>query len=221
MLPIIGVPTTIQQGMAQYRDLFCRDEGFEHVGRYVTGLILSPHKTLQGMYDAQVWQAGPKPSRRAMHAAVFEAGWDADAVMRRHRAEVARDHRGHGRAVLSWDWTYAQHDRGPQIWGVKKRWDQVEGRYALYQTVGTAVMANRALLDGVDVVVQQPDVQEEEAADWRETVQESYTQMEEARGRLLAQTSPKHPLHQCGNKLTVFRTVCLYAVCMSSKSHNC
>ncbi len=35
------------------------------------------------------------------------------------------------------------------------------------------------------------------------------------------QTSPKHPLHQCGNKLTVFRTVCLYAVCMSSKSHNC
>jgi hypothetical protein len=49
MLPIIGVPTTIQQGMAQYRDLFCRDEGVEHVGRYVTGLIRSPHKTLQGI----------------------------------------------------------------------------------------------------------------------------------------------------------------------------
>jgi len=26
------------------------------------------------------------------------------------------------------------------------------------------------------------------------------------------QTSPKHPLHQCGNKATVLRTVCLYAV---------
>jgi hypothetical protein len=185
MLPIIGVPTTIQQGMAQYRDLFCRDEGFEHVGRYVTGLILSPNKTLQGIYDAQVWQAGTKPSRRAMHAAVFEAGWDADAVMRRHRAEVARAHRGHGRAVLSLDWTYAHHDRGPQIWGVKKRWDQVERRYALYQTVVTAVIANRVLLDGVEVVVQQPDVQEEEAAYLRETGQESYTQMAEARGRLL------------------------------------
>jgi hypothetical protein len=171
--------------MAKYRDLFCRDEGFEHVGRYVTGLILSPNKTLQGIYDAQVWQAGPKPSRRAMHAAVFEAGWDADAVMRRHRAEIARDHRGHGRAVLSLDWTYAHHDRGPQIWGVKKRWDQVERRYALYQTVVTAVIANRALLDGVDVVVQQPDMQEEEAAYLQETVQESYTQMAEARGRLL------------------------------------
>jgi len=198
MLPIIGVPTTIQQGMAQYRDLFCRDEGFEHVGRYVTGLILSPNKTLQGIYDAQVWQAGTKPSRRAMHAAVFEAGWDADAVMRRHRTEVARDHRGPGRAVLSLDWTYAHHDRGPQIWGVKKRWDQVEGRYALYQTVVTAVIANRALLDGVDVVVQQPDVQEEEAAYLRETVQESYTQMEEARGRLLELVH--HLLHRLAYK---------------------
>jgi hypothetical protein len=49
----------------------------------------------------------------------------------------------------------------------------------------TAVVANRARLAGVDVVVQQPDVQEEEAADVRETVQESYTQMEEARGRWL------------------------------------
>ena len=61
---------------------------------------------------------------------------------------------------------------GRRIWGVKKRWDQVEGRYALYQTVVTAVIANRALLDGVDVVVQQPAVQEEEAAYLRETVQE-------------------------------------------------
>src|SRR4029450_13350448 len=31
-----------------------RDEGFEHVSRYVTGLILSPNKTLQGIYDLQV-----------------------------------------------------------------------------------------------------------------------------------------------------------------------
>jgi hypothetical protein len=46
MLPIVGVPATIHQGMAMYRDLFCRDQGFEHIERYVTGLILSPNKTL-------------------------------------------------------------------------------------------------------------------------------------------------------------------------------
>ena len=66
MLPIVGIPDTVRQGMAPYREVFCRAEGFDHVSRYVTGLILSPHKTLQGIYDAQVWEGGA-PSRRAMH----------------------------------------------------------------------------------------------------------------------------------------------------------
>ena len=101
MLPIIGVPETIRRGLAPYRPLFCREEGFEHISRYVTGLILSPNKTLQGIYDVQVWGADEKPSRRAMHEAVFEAGWDADALLPLHRQVVAPAHRGCGRAVLS------------------------------------------------------------------------------------------------------------------------
>jgi len=51
---------------------------------------MSPHKTLQGMYDLQVWD-GRAPSRRAMHAGVFEAGWDDTALMQQHRAVVASD----------------------------------------------------------------------------------------------------------------------------------
>jgi len=58
-----------------------------------------------------------------MHEAVFEAGWDADALMPHHRAVVACEHRGRGREVLSLDWTYAHHDRGLQMWGVTKAWD--------------------------------------------------------------------------------------------------
>jgi hypothetical protein len=49
MLPITGIPETIARGMAGFRDLFCRTEGCEHVSRYVTGLILSPNNTLQGI----------------------------------------------------------------------------------------------------------------------------------------------------------------------------
>ena len=55
MLPIIEVPQAIASGMAKYRDVFCREEGFEHVCRYVTGLVISPNKTLGGIYDLQVW----------------------------------------------------------------------------------------------------------------------------------------------------------------------
>jgi hypothetical protein len=185
MLPIVGVPETIRRGLAPYRDVFCREAGFEHISRYVTGLLLSPNKTLQGMYDGQVWESAHASSRRAMHAAVFEAGWDAEALMPRHRAVIAREHRGRGREVLSLDWTYTHHERGPKIWGVNKAWDHVEKRMALYQTVVTAVVANRACLDGVDVVVQQPNVTEEELAYLRETVQESYEPMEHVQGRLL------------------------------------
>src|SRR5215510_13592104 len=91
MLPITGIPETIARGLAAFRDLFCREEGFEHVSRYVTGLIINPNKTLQGIYEWQVWERDT-PSRRAMHAAVFEAGWDSHALMQRHRADVAYDY---------------------------------------------------------------------------------------------------------------------------------
>jgi len=66
MLPITEVPKSIALGMSNYRNVFCKDEGFEHVSRYVTGLIISLNKTLQGIYDLQVWK-DKKPSRCAMH----------------------------------------------------------------------------------------------------------------------------------------------------------
>ena len=164
MVPLVGVPETIRRGLAPYREVFCRPEGFDHISRYVTGLILSPNKTLQGIYDGQVWEPEVPRSRRAMHEAVFEAGWDAEALLPLHRQVVAPAHRGRGREVLSLDWTYAHHERGPKIWGVKKAWDHVEHRMVPYQTVVTAVIANRARLDGIEVVVQQPDRSEEELA---------------------------------------------------------
>ena len=80
MLPLVEIPETIGRGLAPYRSLFCREAGFEHIRRYVSGLILSPNKTLQGIYDLQVWADDNGPSRRAMHEAVFEAGWASEAV---------------------------------------------------------------------------------------------------------------------------------------------
>jgi hypothetical protein len=198
MVPLVGVPETIRRDLAPYREVFCRAEGFDHVSRYITGLLLSPNKTLQGIYDGQVWEPGAPHSRRAMHEAVFEAGWAADALMPHHRAVIAGAHRGHGREVISLDWTYAHHERGLKIWGVKKAWDHVAQRLVPYQTVVTAVIANRARLDGIEVLVQQPNQQDEELAYLQETMRESYTQMEEARGRVLELLH--HLVHRLGYK---------------------
>lgn len=184
MLPMVGVPETIRKGLRSYRDLFSRAEGFEHVSRYVTGLIVSPNKTLQGIYADQVWE-GDKPSRRAMHEAVFEAGWDAEGLLPRHRAVIAPEHRGRGREVISLDWTLVHHERGSQIYGTTKSYDYVERRMARFQTVVTAVIANRQLMDGVDLQIQEPSVCQEEETYLKATEQESYAQMEQARERLL------------------------------------
>jgi hypothetical protein len=182
-VPLVGVPETIRRGLAPYREVFCRAEGFDHVRRYSTGLLLSPNKTLQGISDGQVWEPGAPRCRRAMHEGVFEAGWAADALMPHHRAVIADAHRGRGRDVISLDWTYAHHERGPKMWGVQKAWDHVDHRLASSQTVMPAGIANRARLDGIEVLVQQPQRQDEELAYLQETMCERSTQREEARGR--------------------------------------
>jgi hypothetical protein len=158
MLPLVEIPDMIGRGLTPYRSLFCREAGFEHICRYVSGLILSPNKTLQGIYDLQVWADDQAPSRRAMHEAIFEASWASEALMLRHREVVSVDHRGHGREVISLAWTLAHHDRGAHIWGVNAAWDYTQRRYSRYQTVMTAVIANRELIDGLEVAVQSPKV---------------------------------------------------------------
>jgi hypothetical protein len=184
MLPIVGVPETIRKGLRPYRDLFRRDEGFEYVSRYVTGLIVSPKKTLQGIYAQQVWEED-KPTRRTMHEAVFEAGWKADELLPRHRKRIAPEHHNRGREVISLDWTLVHHERGPHIYGTTKSYDYVARRMARFQTVVTGVIANRQLIDGIDVRIQVPSVCKEEGEYLKATVQASYEQMEQARTRLL------------------------------------
>lgn len=184
MLPITGVPETIARGMAAFRDLFCRAEGFEPVSRYVTGLILSPNKTLQGIYTLQVWDR-ETPSRGARHEAVCEAAWDSQALIQRHRATVGPDHRGRGHEVLSLDWTLAHHERGPHICGVDLAYDDVQKRTTRFQTVVTAVISNRHMIDGVEAVVQDPKALKEEVAYVEATAKDSDEQMEEARKRIL------------------------------------
>jgi hypothetical protein len=96
-------------------------------------LILSSTKTLQGIYDLPVWE-GEVPSRRAMHEAVFESGWDSAALIEHHRTEVVQAYQGRGRQVILLDWTLAHHERGPKIYAVTKGYDYVERGTALFHT---------------------------------------------------------------------------------------
>jgi hypothetical protein len=61
----------------------------------------------------------------------------------------------------------------------------VERRMARFQTVVTAVIANRQLIDGIDLQLQEPSFWKEEETYLKATVQASYEQMEQARTRLM------------------------------------
>ena len=185
MIPLIGVPATLAQGMSAYRDVFCREAGFEHVSRYISGLLLSKNKTLQGIHAQQVYREGKAVSRRAMHEAVFEARWDSEVLMQQHRRQVGLRHQGCGREIISLDWTLSHHEEGEHIYGVKRSYDYVNHCMSRYQTVVTGVIANGQQIDGIAVEVQLPDFREAERGYLRMTAQPSYEQMEQVKQRLL------------------------------------
>src|SRR5215813_13481157 len=71
------------------------------------------------------------------------------------------------------------------MYGVTKSSDYVARRLGRLQTVVTAVVANRTVIDGMDLQVQELSPQEAEALYLKATVQESYAQMEQAWERVL------------------------------------
>ena len=184
MLPLVEIPPSIQTELGKYREIFFREAGFNHIGRYISGLLLSENKTLQGTYSQWVFLEGEQVSSRAMHQAVFEAGWSREQLMKRHRQQVASQHRGRGREVVSIDWTLAHHERAKEMYGAKKGYDYVNNCPSCYQTVMTAVVANSELIDGIAVEVQMPNYEQEELAYLQMSARESYEQMEQVYERL-------------------------------------
>jgi hypothetical protein len=185
MIPITQIPTIIWNNLQAYRKLFLTNAGFEHIGRYLTGLIVSPNKTLQGIHDLQVWPNGNKVSSRAMHEAVFEAGWQSEELMPHHRKLLGEKYRGKGRYVILLDWTQSHHDRGPKIFGVKKSYDYVNGCHGLFQTVMTATVANAERQDGIEVEIQKPYELAKEKSYLQATAGQHYDTKEAAVTRLL------------------------------------
>lgn len=184
MLPLVEIPPSIQSGFAPYRGIFCRAEGFAHVSRYLSGLLLGENKTLQAIHSQWLWPPGEQVSRRAMHEAVFEANWSRTELMRTHRRVVSRQHRGRGREVIALDWTLAHHERSEKIFGAKRGYDYVRSCPSRYQTVLTAAISNRERVDGLMVEVQTPNYEKEELAYLAMTARESYEQMSQVRERL-------------------------------------
>jgi len=102
-----------------------------------------------------------------------------------HRQELGVIYRPGGRSVVSLDWTFSPHERGPKICGIKKRYEYLEHRQSLYQTLMTMVISNRERVDGLDVVVQAPGFEKEEKAYLKATAKGVSETKEAGRQRML------------------------------------
>jgi hypothetical protein len=185
MLPLIGIPKTVAQFLKPYRQIFRKEAGFEHISRYVNGLLMSPNKTLQGIYSQIVWDNASAVSRRAMHEAVFEAGWKHQDLMQQHRRVISQAYRGKGREIIALDWTFSYHPYSEKVYGAKPAYDYVNRRWSNYQTVVTAAVSNPQRVDGLAVEVQHPNFEKEEFAYLEMTAKENYEDLEQVRERLL------------------------------------
>lgn len=185
MLPLVGIPETVAQFLKKYRNVFCKEAGFQHISRYINGLLMSPNKTLQGIYSQLVWNEEEKVSRRAMHEAVFEAGWKQEELMEQHRRVISPMHQGKGREIIALDWTFSYHPYSEKIFAAKEAYDYVNRCWSCYQTVVTASISNGQRVDGIAVEVQSPNYQKEELAYLEMTAKENYDQMEHVQERLL------------------------------------
>ena len=184
MIPLVGISASVAKFLQSYRNVFCKQAGWKHINRYINGLLISPNKTLQGIYEQIVWHQEQKVSRRAMHEAVFEAQWQYQQLMKSHRQKIDVIHRGKGREVIALDWTFSYHPYSEKIFGAKDLYDYVHRCYSCYQTVITAVVSNSKRLDGIAVELQQPNYQKEEFAYLEMTAKQNYQQMEQVQERL-------------------------------------
>jgi len=185
MLPLIGIPKTVAQFLKPYRQIFRKEAGFEHISGYINGLLMSPNKTLQGIHSQIVWDKGSAVSRRAMHEAVFEAGWKYQDLMKQHRQVISEAHRGKGREVIALDWTFSYHPHSEKIYAAKPAYDYVNRRWSNYQTVVTAAVSNPVRVDGLAVEVQHPNYEKEEKTYLEMTAKEDYENLEQVRARLV------------------------------------
>jgi hypothetical protein len=98
---------------------------------------------------------------------------------------------------------------------VKKGYDYVSKRTGQFQTVVTAVISNPSLIDGLDVVVQEPSFLEGEMTYLKVTAKESYEEMEAVQQRLLE--TLHHLKHRLQYKKRTELALEITKLCLRSK----
>jgi SRSO17 transposase len=143
IIPIVSIPRSIANGLADYRDLFPRCETYQHIQEYCTGMVVLERPSIQRMSQCLV----NGPSQSSLNKAITSSPWPEEAFKQRHLESIqAYHHNGFTVGIL--DSTFSHHPRGQNIYGVYKYWDYVEKRYTYAIQLVTAAVSTNDRLDG-------------------------------------------------------------------------
>jgi len=143
IVPIVSIPSSIANGLAEYKDLFPRCETYQHIQEYCTGMVLLEKPSIQRI--SQCFVEGP--SQSSLNKSITTSPWSEEAVKQRHLDSI-QSHHQNGFTVGILDSTFIHHPRGQKIYGVYKYWDYVEKQYTYAIQLVTAAISTNDRLDG-------------------------------------------------------------------------
>jgi len=157
IIPIVGIPPSIANGLEKYKELFPRSETFQHIQEYCTGMVVLDKPSIQRM--AQCLVEGPCQS--SLNKAITSSPWSEEAVKQRHWENIQSYHQN-GFTIGILDTTLFNHPKGQNIYAVYKYWDYVEKKYTYGIQLVTAAISTNDRLDGFDYRIYHRSFQQQE-----------------------------------------------------------
>jgi len=147
IIPIVGIPESIEEGLRPYRDLFSRIESYEHIKEYCTGLVVLEKPSINRLAQCMVGGS----SQSSINKAITMSPWSREEVNGRRLELIGGYHKSKGLTIGILDSTFNHHPRGKEkIYGVYKYWDYVEGRYTYAINIVTGAVSTKERCDGYD-----------------------------------------------------------------------
>ncbi len=146
IIPITDIPRSIQDGFAPYRDLFPRNETFQHVLEYATGLVVLPQPSIRRLAECLV----DGPDQSCINKTLTQSPWLEETFNQRRLELIAPHYRGKGLVIGILDTVLIHHPRSTSMYGVYRYWDYVNGCYTKAMQLVTSAISTTDRCDGFD-----------------------------------------------------------------------
>jgi hypothetical protein len=129
MPAIVQFPTVVEEAVKRYGDLFANQPERQHLGEYLTGLMVASRKSVRGINS----EFADTTDQSCLNRWLVEVGWDAPALNERRLEELQKDpttRYSASRGVIPIDNVLVDH-AGETIEDVGWLWDHAEQRHLI------------------------------------------------------------------------------------------